>query len=70
MPFLLPDLTSSEKRTGADILLHRRMYAEARYAASYQESGPIWVLGCDLSPGGIDVSVGRWALRTKSVRCS
>jgi hypothetical protein len=30
MPFLLPDLTSFEKRTEADILLHRRMYAEAR----------------------------------------
>ena len=30
MPFLLPDLTSAEKRTEADILLHRRMYAEAR----------------------------------------
>src|SRR6266404_976738 len=35
-----------------------------------RESGPIRVLGCNLSPSGIDVSVGRWALRTKSVRCS
>src|SRR5258708_30587870 len=34
------------------------------------ESGPMRVLGCDLSPGGMDVSVVRWALRTKSVRCN
>jgi hypothetical protein len=37
---------------------------------AYSESGPIRVLGCKLGPGGIDVSVGRWAVRTKSVRCS
>jgi hypothetical protein len=36
----------------------------------YEESGPIRVLGRNLSPGGVDVSVGRWVLRTKSVRCS
>jgi hypothetical protein len=34
------------------------------------ESGPIRVLGCDLRPGDIDVSFGRWVLRTKSARCS
>jgi hypothetical protein len=38
--------------------------------SSNPESGPIRVLGCNLSRDGIDVSVGRWGLRTKSVRCS
>jgi hypothetical protein len=55
---------------GSDALLFASPTTRDHIGRVVVESGPIRVLGCDLSPGGMDVSVVRWALRTKSVRCN